>query len=90
MDDPTLDPIGVIGSPDVVDLGADDTNHLITRLSPNSPYRVTVCASTSVGCGVNTTMTQYTTQDDKTHSHYHLTFTNSLAQPIYATIFYFL
>ena len=36
----------------------------LTGLTPNSSYEVTICARTSTGCGVNTTVNQTTSRQD--------------------------
>ena len=62
---PGLIPIGQFGDQES-SFELDDVNAVsvnVTGLTPNSPYEVTICARTSTGCGVNTTLSQITTQD---------------------------
>ena len=75
VEDPNFVPAGGIGSPDMIILDPDAMSHSITGLTPNSPYNVTVCASTVMGCGVVTSMMQITTQagerDQSSLNDYH-------------------
>ena len=56
--------MGVIGNPpSPILLGVNDTNQIITGLTPNTPYRVSICAINGAECGVNSTQERYTTVD---------------------------
>ena len=56
--------MGDIGNPpSPILLGVNDRNQMITGLTPNTPYRVSICANNSAGCGVNSTQDRYTRVD---------------------------
>ena len=55
---------GIPGSP--YNLTAEDTHLVITELTPNSNYSITVCAFTSVGCGPLSIRVNQTDEDGKT------------------------
>ena len=44
-------------------LGADNLTQTLTGLDINTEYTITLCASTSVGCGPNATATNFTDED---------------------------
>ena len=55
---------GMPGSP--LNLTAEDTQLVITDLTPNTNYNITVCAFTSVGCGPLSRRVNQTDEDGKT------------------------
>ena len=55
---------GMPGSP--YNLTAEETRLVITDLTPNTNYNVTVCAFTSVGCGQLSSRVNQTGEDGKT------------------------
>jgi len=62
-----LDPPGEQGMPgSPYNLTAGDTGLIITELTPNTNYSITVCAFTSVGCGPLSRRVNQTDEDGKT------------------------
>ena len=62
-----LDPPGEQGMPESpYNLTAEDTWFVITDLTPNTNYIITVCAFTSVGCGPLSSRVNQTDEDSKT------------------------
>ena len=62
-----LDPPGEQGMPgSPYNLTAEETRLVITDLTPNTNYNVTVCAFTSVGCGQLSSRVNQTGEDGKT------------------------
>ena len=62
-----LDPPGEQGLPgSPYNLTAEDTELIITVLTPNTNYNITVCAFTSVGCGPLSSRVNQTDEDGKT------------------------
>ena len=61
-----LDLPGVQGSPESPhNLSAGDTQLIITNLTPNTNYSITVCAFTSIGCGPLSHIVNQTDEDGK-------------------------
>ena len=61
-----LDPPGVQGFPESPhNLSAGDTQLIITNLTPNTNYSITVCAFTSIGCGLLSHIMNQTNEDGK-------------------------
>ena len=61
-----FDPPGVQGFPESpYNLSAWDTQLVITDLTPNTNYSVTVCAFTSVGCGPLSSRVNQTDEEGK-------------------------
>ena len=54
---------GMPGSP--LNLTTGDTRLVITDLTPNTNYNITVCAFTSVGCGPLSSRVNQTDEDGK-------------------------
>ena len=62
-----LDPPGEQGMPgSPYNLTAGDTGLVITELTPNTNYSITLCAFTSVGCGPLSRRVNQTDEDGKT------------------------
>ena len=61
-----LDPPGAQGMPgSPLSLTAGDTRLVITDLTPNTYYNITVCAFTTVGCGPLSSRVNQTDEDGK-------------------------
>ena len=64
-----LNPPGVQGFPGSPhNLSAGDTQHIITHLTPNTNYSITVCAFTNIGCGHLSHVVNQTDEDGKANS----------------------
>ena len=62
-----LDPPGAQGMPgSPYNLTAGDIRLVITDLTPNTNYNITLCAFTSVGCGPPSSRVNQTDEDGKT------------------------
>ena len=62
-----LDPPEEQGMPESpYNLTAEDTRLVVTDLTPNTNYNITVCAFTSVGCGPLSSRVNQTDEDGKT------------------------
>ena len=65
---------GVQGMPGILyNLTAGDTRLVITDLTPNTNYNITLCAFTSVGCGQLSSRVNQTDEDGKTVLKFALT-----------------